>query len=264
MKLCAPAVVYLVLAIIALVFNMRFSMVSILLHVAFIGLWTFILNWICSKGFKWVSWGLVVLPYLFAALVWLIGVEIMAINKINAYEGFKEGVGGQISFPTKKVIPLTQAEIDLATKLKTITIDQIKQLTPEEIKLLTNIQISKLTNEQIQAIPIDKIQLLTYSQLNENFDDLTPLQFMALPKKVIQLFLPKQIIKNLKSFSPIQKTWFLPIQVETIPELKGYTLPPGKLPNGITLPNNNYDDDDIELSDADKVKIYNKIVDLIN
>ena len=72
---------------------------------------------------------------------------------------------------------------------------------------------------------------------------------MALPKKVIQLFLPKQIIKNLKSFSPIQKTWFLPIQVETIPELKGYTLPPGKLPNGITLPNNNYDDDDIELMD---------------
>ena len=102
MKLCTPAVVYLVLAIIALVLNMRFSMVSILLHVAFIGLWTFILNWICKKGFKWVSWGLVVLPYLFAALVWLIGVEIMAINgkkvlgsstsKWYKQEGFTEGL----------------------------------------------------------------------------------------------------------------------------------------------------------------------------
>jgi uncharacterized membrane protein YpjA len=83
MKLCAPAILYLVLSIIALIFNAKFSILSILLHVLFIGLWTLVLNWICSKGLVWVSWVLVVLPYLFAFLVILIAAEITANNKIQ-------------------------------------------------------------------------------------------------------------------------------------------------------------------------------------
>ena len=122
MKLCAPAVVYLVLAIIALVLNMQCSFLSVFLHVIFIGLWTFILNWICSKGFKWVSWGLVVLPYLFAALVWLIGFEIMALN---GKEGFTEG--------------FTDAEVTA--------------LTPTQIAALRASQIAALTTTQVAAFP---------------------------------------------------------------------------------------------------------------
>ena len=84
MKLCAPAIVYLVLSIIALIFNAKFSVLSIVLHVLFIGLWTLILNWICSKGLTWVSWLLVVLPYVFAFLVILIAAEFIALSRAQA------------------------------------------------------------------------------------------------------------------------------------------------------------------------------------
>ena len=81
MKLCSPAILYLVLAIIALIFNFQYSILSVILHILFIGIWTFVLNWICSKGYKWVSWLLVLIPYLFAGLVILIGAEILALSK---------------------------------------------------------------------------------------------------------------------------------------------------------------------------------------
>jgi len=84
MKLCAPAIVYLVLAVIALFVNSQFSFLSIFLHLFFIGLWTFILNWICNKGYKWISWLLVIIPYLFAALVILIASEFMALDEMKS------------------------------------------------------------------------------------------------------------------------------------------------------------------------------------
>ena len=91
MKLCAPAILYLVLAVIALILNCQYSTSSIIMHILFIVVWTLILNWICSKGLKWVSWLLVVIPYLFAALVILIATEIIIINdamKTESSQGF--------------------------------------------------------------------------------------------------------------------------------------------------------------------------------
>jgi len=82
MKLCTPAIVYLVLAIIGLVLNfMKFSLLSGLIHIAFVFIYTFILNWICSKGYSWVSWLLVILPYVFIALVVLIAAEFSVLLK---------------------------------------------------------------------------------------------------------------------------------------------------------------------------------------
>jgi len=183
MKLCGPAIVYLVLAIIALVFNMRFSMVSILLHVAFIGLWTFILNWICSKGFKWVSWGLVVLPYLFAALVWLIGVEIMAIN---GKEGFREGyttseiqafTTAQLqSFTSTQIAAFSPVDIKafLPTQIPAFTSTQIAAFTSTQIAAFTPTQIAAFRPEQYKLLSLDQVKALTQDQLrklaeNNNF-----------------------------------------------------------------------------------------------
>ena len=82
MKLCTPAIVYLVLAVIGLVLNfMRLSLASGLVHIAFVFIWTFVLNWICSKGYTWVSWLLVILPYVFIALVVLIASEFSVLLK---------------------------------------------------------------------------------------------------------------------------------------------------------------------------------------
>jgi len=91
MKLCAPAILYLILSVIALVLNFQYSIKSFLLHVVFICIWTFILNWICKKGYKPVSWGLVILPYLFAALVILIAAEFIHLKRAGYLENFTEG-----------------------------------------------------------------------------------------------------------------------------------------------------------------------------
>jgi hypothetical protein len=62
---------------------MKFSLLSIILHLAFIAIWTFILNWICSKGLVWVSWLLVVLPYVYMFLVILIAAEFLALSNMQ-------------------------------------------------------------------------------------------------------------------------------------------------------------------------------------
>jgi hypothetical protein len=84
MKLCPPAMVYLFIAILALILNLKFSIMSVIIHIFFIAAWTFILNWICSKGYVWISWVLVLLPYIFTGLIVLIAAEIIAINKLDS------------------------------------------------------------------------------------------------------------------------------------------------------------------------------------
>ncbi len=71
MRLCKPAIVYLVLSVIGLVIGYR--MFSII-HILCILLWAFILQSLCSMGYPIVSWVLVLLPlvimfgFIFAAL----------------------------------------------------------------------------------------------------------------------------------------------------------------------------------------------------
>ena len=63
-NLCLPAKIYLGFAVITYIFISvgSFSILSLLLNILFFGFWTFILNWICSKGYEKVSWILVVFP----------------------------------------------------------------------------------------------------------------------------------------------------------------------------------------------------------
>jgi hypothetical protein len=69
-QLCTPAKVYFAIAVIACVialFNgMRLTAIAVKLIFAFI--WTFVLGWLCTKGFKTLSWFLVLLPYIIIAL----------------------------------------------------------------------------------------------------------------------------------------------------------------------------------------------------
>ena len=86
MKLCAPAVLYLFLAAIGLIVqfshyaNTMNPVWTILVHIVFIGVWTAILNWICSKGYSVVSWVLVILPYAFMALTIFVAAEFIALK----------------------------------------------------------------------------------------------------------------------------------------------------------------------------------------
>lgn len=65
-KLCTPAKVYLVISVVACLIALfqRSPVTTVLVQFLFVLLWTFALNWLCSKGFKGVSWFLVLLPYI--------------------------------------------------------------------------------------------------------------------------------------------------------------------------------------------------------
>jgi uncharacterized membrane protein len=69
-KLCTPAKIYFAIAVIGTVvalFNGLSVMLAIVkLVLAFI--WTFILGWLCDKGYKSLSWFLVLLPYIIILL----------------------------------------------------------------------------------------------------------------------------------------------------------------------------------------------------
>jgi hypothetical protein len=69
MKLCAPAIVYLVLAIIGTLMELskesRFNMAKFLMNLVIIAAITYGLNWVCNKYSTRASW------YTLAALIFL-------------------------------------------------------------------------------------------------------------------------------------------------------------------------------------------------
>lgn len=66
MKLCTPALIYFVLAIVALVIMVVNKTPAMLLmsNLVFVILWTWFLNFFCTKGFTNISWALVISPYI--------------------------------------------------------------------------------------------------------------------------------------------------------------------------------------------------------
>ena len=88
LAICPPAMVYLILSIIGLITAsvIQFSVISLLLKVIFIALWTFLLNYLCSTGYTVVSWILVVLPIIFMAALIFIAIDVMrhvSKNSVN-------------------------------------------------------------------------------------------------------------------------------------------------------------------------------------
>ena len=65
-KYCTPAQLYLVLGVIGIImaFFKNYSIQTLLTNSLFLVLWAWVLNWLCSKGFKAISWILVLLPFI--------------------------------------------------------------------------------------------------------------------------------------------------------------------------------------------------------
>ena len=79
-KLCTPAKVYFAIAIIACIialFN-SVSIYNVFVKLVFAFIWAFILGWLCDKGYKTISWVLVLLPYIVILLAVL---GIMTLTK---------------------------------------------------------------------------------------------------------------------------------------------------------------------------------------
>ena len=82
-KLCTPAKIYFAIAVIAVItalFNgVSFMMVFSKIFFAFI--WTFVLGWLCDKGYSSISWFLVLLPYIVIVLA------MFQIARITEHKG---------------------------------------------------------------------------------------------------------------------------------------------------------------------------------
>lgn len=65
-KLCTPAQIYFALTILATVLAIfqRVPIFAVLMKLFFAFGWTYILNMLCSNGYKNVSWFLVLFPYI--------------------------------------------------------------------------------------------------------------------------------------------------------------------------------------------------------
>lgn len=77
--LCTPAIVYVVFtafSLIGMIFGGQYGPAVSNFIFAFI--YTYFLNWLCSKGYPGVSWFLVLLPFIFIGLSFLIAMFIFS------------------------------------------------------------------------------------------------------------------------------------------------------------------------------------------
>jgi uncharacterized membrane protein len=92
LSICAPAMVYLILAIIGLLAGaaVNFSLSSMILNLVFIALWVFLLNFLCSSGYTVISWILVVLPLIFMIVLIFIAFSFVKSLPKNKKEHFSD------------------------------------------------------------------------------------------------------------------------------------------------------------------------------
>jgi hypothetical protein len=86
--ICVPAMLYLVLSVIALIsmaFNNCMGM-CLLFKVIFIAIWTWFLNFLCKQGYTTISWILVLLPFIMFILMILFAYEVM--KRVKNQESF--------------------------------------------------------------------------------------------------------------------------------------------------------------------------------
>jgi hypothetical protein len=79
-RFCTPAQLYLILAGISLLsaFLKNFSVMTLLMNGIFVIIWGWILNWLCSKGLKTISWILVLFPFILFLFTFFFAKDILS------------------------------------------------------------------------------------------------------------------------------------------------------------------------------------------
>ena len=90
--LCTPAQIYFVISIITLILAVikRFKISTIMMKVITIAVWTWFLNFLCSKGYKSVSWFLVLLPFLFITLGFIMIMDTAAARAPQQRQQYRQ------------------------------------------------------------------------------------------------------------------------------------------------------------------------------
>jgi len=97
-SLCTPAKIYFFLAILSCIialFN-RAPILAVFMKLVFAFLWAYGLNWLCSKGYKAISWFLVLFPYIVILLGMFSMINLAQKNQLQQLQ---------------RVMPPTQMEL---------------------------------------------------------------------------------------------------------------------------------------------------------
>ena len=78
-KYCTPAQLYLILAGISLLsaFLKNFRLATLLVNAIFVVLYGWFLNFLCKKKLGFISWALVLAPFVFVALMFFLALDAM-------------------------------------------------------------------------------------------------------------------------------------------------------------------------------------------
>ena len=103
-KLCTPAKIYFAIAVIAIIvalFNGA-PVIAAFMKLVFAFIWTFILSFLCDKGYKSLSWVLVLLPYIIILLA-VLGIYNFSKGQQQWMRTIKlQGAYGQEAMTNKK------------------------------------------------------------------------------------------------------------------------------------------------------------------
>jgi hypothetical protein len=118
-KLCTPAKIYFAIAVIATIIAL-FNGLSIMYafwKLVFAFIWTFILGWLCKKGYTSISWFLVLLPYILIILA-MLGIYRMTHNQRQMMRSIKlQGAYGQEAMTNGHVSKFAE-QTNVASKYK--------------------------------------------------------------------------------------------------------------------------------------------------
>ena len=109
-KLCTPAKIYFGIAVISIIIA-RFSGVSLMLAFSklfFAFIWTFVLGWLCDKGYSSISWFLVLLPYVVIALA-MFGIAQITQHRSLMRTLQLQGAYGQEAMTMPGNMPMTSS-----------------------------------------------------------------------------------------------------------------------------------------------------------
>ena len=102
-SLCTPAKIYLVIAVISSVVALsnHVKVGAVVMKMVFGLFWTFVLSWLCKKGYDKLSWFLVLLPYVILLLAALKIANLSQYNSVFKSVGI-QGAYGQEGMTGKK------------------------------------------------------------------------------------------------------------------------------------------------------------------
>ena len=116
-KYCTPAQLYLVLGAIGIImgFFKNYSIETLLTKALFLVVWAWVLNWLCSKGFKAISWILVLLPFIMILSTYFL-IKDVAVKEGASFASVGAGVAKPIGGNAGIMKPSTPAPTSIVSQ----------------------------------------------------------------------------------------------------------------------------------------------------